>query len=70
LAASIYEFLDFHSFNLLHNKGAIPIAMAEELASDEYVSFNRGQGRGSDFDKDVRKLHSGAGWLNGCGMDP
>jgi len=70
LAAIIYEFLDFHSFKLLHNKGAISIAMAERKASDEYVSYSRGQGRGSDFDKAVRTLPSGEGWLNGCGMDP
>jgi len=69
LAASIYEFLDFHSFKFLNNKGAISIAMAEELASDEYVSSNRRQGRGYDFDKDVRELPGGTGWLNGCGMD-
>jgi hypothetical protein len=43
--------------------------MSEEKASDEYVSFNRRQGSGSGFDKAVRTLHSGAGWLNGCWKD-
>jgi hypothetical protein len=43
--------------------------MAEEKASDECVSFNRRQERGFGFDKAVRTLHSGAGWLNGCWED-
>lgn len=50
-------------------KGSVSMAMAEEKASDEYFCFNRGQGRGSGFDKAVRTLHSGAGWHNGCGKD-
>jgi hypothetical protein len=53
---SVNEFLHFRKFQILHDKGKISKAQAEQKASEEYDEFNKTQKIISDFDKEIKKL--------------
>ncbi len=55
-AESVNEFLNFRKFKILHDKGKISKAQAEQKASEEYDEFNKTQKIISDFDKHIARL--------------
>lgn len=55
-AASINEFLTFHRYQILPDKGKISAAQAKKKAEEEYALFDPTQQIDSDFDKEVRKM--------------
>lgn len=55
-AASISEFLNFRRYDILSDKGSIPMDMAKDKAEQEYNIFNKHQKINSDFDKFSKKI--------------
>lgn len=55
-SASVNEFLTFHKYQILPDKGKISAAQAKKKAEEEYDIFNKTQRIDSDFDKEVRGL--------------
>ena len=58
LAESINEFLEFNKYEILEGKGIISHKKAQEKAFMEYNEFNKTQKIDSDFEKQIKKLHS------------
>jgi hypothetical protein len=55
-AESVNEFLNFRKFKILHDKGKISKAQAEQKASEEYEEFNKTQKIISDFDRFIATM--------------
>ena len=55
-STSVNEFLTFHKYQILPDKGKISAAQAKKKAEEEYDIFNKTQRIDSDFDKEVRGL--------------
>jgi hypothetical protein len=60
-AASVNEFLNFRKYQILHDKGKISKARADQKAIEEYDEFNKTQKIVSDFDKEVKRLQQKGG---------
>lgn len=55
-SASVNEFLTFHRYQILPDKGRISAAQAKAKADQEYDILNRTQRIDSDFDKQIRGM--------------
>jgi hypothetical protein len=55
-AASVNEFLNFRKYQILHDKGKVSKARADQKAIEEYDEFNKTQRIVSDFDKEIKRL--------------
>lgn len=55
-SASVNEFLTFHRYQILPDKGRISAAQAKAKAEQEYDILNRTQRIDSDFDKQIRGM--------------
>ena len=55
-ASSVNEFLTFHRYQILPDKGKISAAQAKKKAEEEYTLYDPTQQIDSDFDKEVRRL--------------
>ena len=58
MALSVDKFLGFNEYKILHGKGSIAKAQADEKALEEYKIFNKTQKIESDFDKTLKQLKS------------
>ena len=56
MAESVDKFLTFNEYKILHGKGRISKADADEKALAEYKIFNKTQKIESDFDKMLKQL--------------
>lgn len=56
MANSVDKFLTFNEYKILHGKGRISKARADEKAQEEYKEFNKTQKIESDFDKSLKQL--------------
>ncbi len=60
-AESVNEFLHFRKYHILHDKGKISKARADQKAIAEYDEFNKTQKIVSDFDKEIKRLQQKGG---------
>lgn len=58
MADSVDKFLTFNEYQVLHGRGRISKAAADEKAISEYKIFNKTQKIESDFDKMVKEIKS------------